>query len=194
MFVAFFECAGMLWCYGARRLAANAKDMTGRETHRAIVLCWTWLSPTIIFVRAEQSRSCATSSIKFKQFNIPGLALQVIWLYNLSDYSPPEYGAYRFPPWALALGFAVSATSLCAIPGGVIHTLASKWRASNSRCSLAVLRASLRSTIERCPCGCEAALDGDFVAHCDGGDGAGGAEDPLCSCEGRSGEKKEGQE
>ncbi len=51
MLIAFCECAAVLWCYGARRLAANARDMTGRAPHPAVVLCWKFVSPVIIFVK-----------------------------------------------------------------------------------------------------------------------------------------------
>ncbi len=49
---------------------------------------------------------------------------------NLVDYSPPTYnaGRYHFPPWGLALGFGVCATSVCAIPLGALHSLAKAGR------------------------------------------------------------------
>ncbi len=48
MAIAFCEAAAALWGYGAKRLAANAMDMTGRAPPRVLVLCWRFLSPPVV--------------------------------------------------------------------------------------------------------------------------------------------------
>ena len=95
---------------------------------------------------------------------------QVIWMFNIVDYSPPTYnaGKYTFPPWGLAIGWGVAATSLAAIALGAAHALATA-DATGSGGSWPPLawrlRVALRPTIESCPCGCESALDHNFEAH-----------------------------
>ena len=39
-------------------------------------------------------------------------------MFSIADYSPPTYnkGAYKFPPWGIAMGWAIAGTSLIAIP------------------------------------------------------------------------------
>lgn len=50
MYIAFFECIAIVWCYGAGRLAANVKDMTGTYPSWFFRVCWAFVSPVIIMV------------------------------------------------------------------------------------------------------------------------------------------------
>lgn len=42
----------------------------------------------------------------------------MIWISSLADYKEPTYNKdeYKFPDWAIGLGWCIAATSLAAIP------------------------------------------------------------------------------
>jgi solute carrier family 6 GABA transporter-like protein 6/8/11/12/13 len=50
MYIAFFECAAIVWIYGTKRLSANIKDMTGQYPNFMYRFCWKFISPFLIFV------------------------------------------------------------------------------------------------------------------------------------------------
>ena len=54
-------------------------------------------------------------------------------MFSIADYSPPTYnkGAYSFPWWGLAIGWAIAATSLAAIP---LYAIVAVARAKGSLC------------------------------------------------------------
>ena len=50
MYIAFFECAAIVWVYGAKRLSSNVKDMTGKYPNIFFRICWLVISPLLILV------------------------------------------------------------------------------------------------------------------------------------------------
>jgi solute carrier family 6 GABA transporter-like protein 6/8/11/12/13 len=50
MYIAFFETAAIVWCYGAKRLSSNVKDMTGKYPNLFFRVCWLVISPLLILV------------------------------------------------------------------------------------------------------------------------------------------------
>lgn len=74
MYIAFFEVIAVVWfygntrytddlatnqffiCIGAKRLVRNVKEMTGKEPHIFIIICWYAVAPSLILVRAFTAR------------------------------------------------------------------------------------------------------------------------------------------
>jgi len=141
MFIAFFEIISVVWFYGTGRLSANIKDMTGDYPNKLFRFCWIVISPLLI---------------------------AAIWIFSIVDYKPVTYnkaigGEYFYPDWAIAMGWCITATSFVPIPLLAIYNI---YKAkADGICNKFVL--SLKSTIERCPCGCEVGLDENFEAHTD---------------------------
>jgi len=93
LFLAFFEVAAVVWCYGAQRLAWNVKEMTGRMPSRYFVVCWRVLAPCLILV---------------------------ILSVALVQHVPPSLSHYTFPAWSEGLGWAMAACSILPIPVGAL--------------------------------------------------------------------------
>lgn len=91
MYLAFFEVIAIAWFYGAWRLGKNVKTMTGRHPGIFIKFCWMIATPIMIFA---------------------------LWVFSIIDYEPPTYnnGVYHYPPWAIAIGWIISALSILCIP------------------------------------------------------------------------------
>jgi solute carrier family 6 GABA transporter-like protein 6/8/11/12/13 len=53
MYIAFFECAAIVWLYGANRLSANVRDMSGAKPNVFFRICWLVVSPALILVRKQ---------------------------------------------------------------------------------------------------------------------------------------------
>ena len=58
MYLAFFEVAAVVWCYGANRLCRNVREMTGKLPSLYFKYCWYTVSPALIVV----SNSAGTQS------------------------------------------------------------------------------------------------------------------------------------
>lgn len=136
MYIALFETVGIVWCYGARRLARNVADMTGRPPSHFFTLSWAVTAPALILL---------------------------IWVFTLMDHSAPTFnqGAYHYPAWSLGCGWALTSLSLAALPLAAIQEVA----ATNREGSLVQkFLDSWKSRILSCPC-CEAQLNSKQQAH-----------------------------
>lgn len=91
MYISLFECIAVVWVYGTSRLSANIKDMTGSYPNWFFRACWPIVSPLLILA---------------------------IWIFSVVDYKEPTYNnkSYKFPPWAIGLGWCITLTSLLPIP------------------------------------------------------------------------------
>ncbi|KAJ8939073.1 hypothetical protein NQ318_008676 [Aromia moschata] len=91
MYLAFFEVIAIAWFYGAWKLSANVKSMTGRRPGLFIKLCWLIITPLMILA---------------------------LWIFLIIDYEPPTYnnGVYHYPGWAIAIGWIIAALSIVCIP------------------------------------------------------------------------------
>jgi solute carrier family 6 GABA transporter-like protein 6/8/11/12/13 len=139
MFIAFFEIISVVWFYGTGRLSANIKDMTGDYPNKLFRFCWIVVSPLLI---------------------------AAIWIFSIVDYKPVTYkkaigGEYFYPDWAIAPGWCITATSFVPIPFLAIYNIY-KAKADGIWNKFIL---SLKSKIERCPCGCEVGLDENYEAH-----------------------------
>ncbi|KAG1653927.1 Sodium-dependent noradrenaline transporter [Nymphon striatum] len=92
MFIAFFEVIAITWFYGAKRLATNIKEMTGKRPNKYFIICWYFISPALIFVSA-------------------------IAIYSFIDYKPLKYdNVVSYPDWAQGLGWMVAMLSVICVP------------------------------------------------------------------------------
>ncbi|KAI4461101.1 sodium/chloride dependent transporter [Holotrichia oblita] len=95
MYVAFFEIIAIAWFYGVKRLSRNILEMTGREPSWYFKFCWYVASPLMIFS---------------------------IWVFYMIGYTQPRYGDdYRYPAWAIAIGWIITSTSILCIPIFMIY-------------------------------------------------------------------------
>jgi solute carrier family 6 GABA transporter-like protein 6/8/11/12/13 len=92
MLVALCEVVAITWCYGARRLGENVREMTGSPPFMYFIVCWIALSPLLILA---------------------------IMIFNWVSYSPVTYGDYVFPSWAEGIGWGIASLSLICIPAGM---------------------------------------------------------------------------
>jgi len=89
MFLAFFEVIAVTWLYGTERLSQDFARMTGRRPPVYFQICWKFLAPFLILA---------------------------IWIFSLIDYERPTYGSYRYPEWAIGLGWWLASLSILPIP------------------------------------------------------------------------------
>ncbi|XP_037093533.1 sodium- and chloride-dependent GABA transporter ine-like isoform X2 [Pollicipes pollicipes] len=89
MFLAFFEVIAVTWIYGTERLCRDFAIMTGARPSIYFQICWRYLAPFLILA---------------------------IWIFSLIDYERPTYGAYRYPEWAIGLGWLLASLSILPIP------------------------------------------------------------------------------
>ncbi|XP_067684920.1 sodium- and chloride-dependent GABA transporter ine-like [Haliotis asinina] len=96
MVLAFFEVIAVCWFYGARRLARNIEEMTGRHPPVFFIVCWYLLSP---------------------------LLLLGIMVFSMIQYKPLSIAGYEYPLWAQVLGWFLALISMVCIPLGMVHAI-----------------------------------------------------------------------
>nr|XP_027223828.1 sodium- and chloride-dependent GABA transporter ine-like [Penaeus vannamei] len=123
MYVAFFEVIAVVWIYGAGRLAANLKEMTGKLPSFYFRCCWYFAAPVLIFA---------------------------IWIFSLVDYKNPTYdnGKYKYPDWAIGVGWVIASLSILPTP---VLAVVEITRAKGSTLWEKIGNA-IRPKIEQCSC------------------------------------------
>ncbi|CAF1211881.1 unnamed protein product [Didymodactylos carnosus] len=97
MYIAFFEVIAIVWFYGAKRLANNVEEMTGKQPHIFFVICWYAVAPALILA---------------------------IWIFSFTDLKRIRFGKdYVFPVWAETVGWCIALLSIIAIPLGAMHAI-----------------------------------------------------------------------
>ncbi|CAG9759494.1 unnamed protein product [Ceutorhynchus assimilis] len=92
----FFEAVVVSWIYGTRRFCDDIQDMIGFAPGLYWRFCWKFAAP---------------------------LFLLFIIFYGLWFYTPLTYEDYVYPPWANALGWAITGSSVIMIPAVAIIQL-----------------------------------------------------------------------
>ncbi|XP_067649900.1 sodium-dependent dopamine transporter-like [Haliotis asinina] len=90
------ECIAVGWCYGIKRFQEDIFMMWRKMIPRSMVLSFKFMCP---------------------------LFLVVICYYSFYSYRPPKYGDYIYPPWATAVGWLISFSSLLPFPIVFIWTV-----------------------------------------------------------------------
>ncbi|KAK2163610.1 hypothetical protein LSH36_76g00075 [Paralvinella palmiformis] len=90
LIIGLMECVAVAWVYGAPRFMKDISVMTGRHPALWWRVCWQGISPALIVF---------------------------ILLFTWIDYTPARYGDdYKFPPWADAIGWMMTISSVIWIP------------------------------------------------------------------------------
>jgi len=50
LMMALMECIAVAWSYGLAKFAYDVRLMTGSKPNLYILLCWKWISPSVIFI------------------------------------------------------------------------------------------------------------------------------------------------
>ncbi|XP_055373627.1 sodium- and chloride-dependent GABA transporter 1 [Condylostylus longicornis] len=90
LWLIFFECISISWCYGVNRFYDGIKDMIGYYPMAWWKFCWTIATPTI----------CVG-----------------VFIFNLVQWTPVKYLDYSFPWWAHVFGWFTALSSMLYIPG-----------------------------------------------------------------------------
>uniref|UniRef100_A0A8D0WJ82 Transporter n=1 Tax=Sus scrofa TaxID=9823 RepID=A0A8D0WJ82_PIG len=108
LFGVLLEVIGVAWFYGVWQFSDDIKQMTGQRPSLYWRLCWKFISPCFLLF---------------------------VVVVSIATFRPPHYGAYVFPEWANALGWAIAASSMsvapvyaaykfCSLPGSLREKLA----------------------------------------------------------------------
>jgi len=89
LWVAFAECVGVAWIYGGERMWQNITRMIGFRPIPIMKYIWTFGTPIL------------TTGTFF---------------YSMAKFKPPTYGEYVYPPWGVAIGWALALSSMLVIP------------------------------------------------------------------------------
>ncbi|XP_022368179.1 sodium-dependent dopamine transporter [Enhydra lutris kenyoni] len=89
LFGVLVEAIGVAWFYGVRQFSEDIKQMTGQRPSLYWRLCWKFVSPCFLLF---------------------------VVVVSIVTFRPPHYGAYVFPEWANALGWAIATSSMSMVP------------------------------------------------------------------------------
>ncbi|GAB5567399.1 sodium-dependent dopamine transporter [Prionailurus iriomotensis] len=98
LFGVLIEAIGVAWFYGVRQFSDDIQQMTGRRPSLYWRLCWKFVSPCFLLF---------------------------VVVVSVVTFRPPHYGAYAFPKWANALGWAIASSSMCMVPVYAAYKLCS---------------------------------------------------------------------
>ncbi|NXJ16165.1 SC6A7 protein, partial [Odontophorus gujanensis] len=93
MVVVISTCLVVTRVYGMKRFCRDIHMMLGFQPGPYFRACWMFLSPA---------------------------TMMALLVYNIIKYQPSEYGSYRFPAWAEALGILMGLCSCLMIPAGML--------------------------------------------------------------------------
>ncbi|KRZ31414.1 Sodium- and chloride-dependent GABA transporter 1 [Trichinella pseudospiralis] len=94
LWLLFFECIAISWCYGLNKWYENLKDMVGYYPSLWWKFCWGFSCPAVCFG---------------------------VTLFSLIKYEGPKYPNYTFPTWAHVIGWLMSISSMICIPVYAIY-------------------------------------------------------------------------
>lgn len=93
LFLIFFECISISWCYGIQRFYDGIKDMIGYYPFGWWKFCWCIATPCICIG---------------------------VFIFNIVQWTPIKYLDYEFPWWAHCFGWFTALSSMLCIPGYAI--------------------------------------------------------------------------
>ncbi|XP_056018102.1 sodium- and chloride-dependent glycine transporter 1-like isoform X2 [Ostrea edulis] len=117
MLLALIEVTSLAWCYGVDRIYKDLEMMIGYRPNPVWKIMWLCISPLVVLL---------------------------IWIVSLVRYSPVTYGEYKYPTYAVGIGWLIAISSLVSIPVGIISTLLNT--GDNSEPLLQRFRHSIRPT------------------------------------------------
>ncbi|XP_062600633.1 sodium- and chloride-dependent glycine transporter 1-like [Saccostrea cucullata] len=117
MLLTLLEVTSLAWLYGVERIYKDLEMMIGYKPTPLWKIMWLFVTPLVILI---------------------------IWIVSLIRYSPVEYGDYKYPSYAVGIGWVIAILSLVSIPVGMVTTLLNT--GDNSTPLLQRLRLSLQPT------------------------------------------------
>ncbi|XP_055317230.1 sodium-dependent serotonin transporter [Sitodiplosis mosellana] len=96
LFVVFVEAAGVFWFYGVDNFSNDVESMLGQRPGIFWRVCWKYISPVFLLV---------------------------IFIFSLLGYEDMLGEEYEYPDWSIALGWALTLSSILCIPTYIIYKI-----------------------------------------------------------------------